>query len=134
MPLEALVSSDSHIVEPPDLWTSRMRGDFAERAPRVVSEDTGDWWYIDGKRSMSFLRAKARLPVLGLRTSGLLDGHGGSRGLQLLLYLVGLVVVDALFDRSWCRLHQLFGLPEAKSGHLSHRLNDVDLVCANVIK
>ena len=55
MPLEALVSSDSHIVEPPDLWTSRMRGDFAERAPRVVSEDTGDWWYIDGKRSMSFL-------------------------------------------------------------------------------
>ncbi|MGE4652569.1 MAG: amidohydrolase family protein [Myxococcota bacterium] len=55
MPLEALVSSDSHIVEPPDLWTSRMRGDFAERAPRVVSEESGDWWYIDGKRSMSFL-------------------------------------------------------------------------------
>ena len=50
MPLEALVSSDSHIVEPPDLWTSRMRGDFAERAPRVVSEETGDWWYIDRTR------------------------------------------------------------------------------------
>ena len=51
----ALVSSDSHIIEPPDLWTSRMQGEFAERAPRVVHEDKGDWWYIDGKRSMSFL-------------------------------------------------------------------------------
>lgn len=55
MSLNTLVSSDSHIVEPPDLWTSRMKGEFAERAPRVVSEEKGDWWYIDGKRSMSFL-------------------------------------------------------------------------------
>ena len=50
-----LISSDSHVVEPPDLWTRRIDARFRERAPRVVSEPGGDWWYIDGKRSMSFL-------------------------------------------------------------------------------
>jgi len=50
-----LISSDSHIVEPPDLWTARIEQRFRERAPRVQRESDGDWWYIDGKRSMSFL-------------------------------------------------------------------------------
>jgi predicted TIM-barrel fold metal-dependent hydrolase len=47
-----LISSDSHIVEPPDLWTARA-GD--SRLPHVVREDDGDWWYIDGRKTMSFL-------------------------------------------------------------------------------
>ena len=50
-----LISSDSHVVEPPDLWTTRIARRFRERAPRVQRESDGDWWYIDGKRSMSFL-------------------------------------------------------------------------------
>src|SRR5579883_1784 len=49
-----LVSSDSHIVEPPDLW-SRQAGSFSEGMPQVVSEADGDWWYVDGKKTMSFL-------------------------------------------------------------------------------
>ncbi|HEY5252879.1 MAG TPA: amidohydrolase family protein [Acidimicrobiales bacterium] len=48
-----LISSDSHIVEPPDLWSARAPD--AERLPRVVSEEDGDWWYIDGRKTMSFL-------------------------------------------------------------------------------
>jgi predicted TIM-barrel fold metal-dependent hydrolase len=55
MPGLGLISSDSHIVEPPDLWTERIERRFRERAPRVEREAGGDWWYIDGKRSMSFL-------------------------------------------------------------------------------
>src|SRR6185312_15918117 len=47
-----LLSSDSHIVEPPDLWTSRTSD---ERLPHVVREADGDWWYIDGRKTMSFL-------------------------------------------------------------------------------
>jgi predicted TIM-barrel fold metal-dependent hydrolase len=47
-----LVSSDSHIVEPPDLWSSRSDDD---RLPTVRREDDGDWWYVDGRRTMSFL-------------------------------------------------------------------------------
>ncbi len=47
-----LISSDSHIVEPPDLWASRTSD---ERLPHVVREADGDWWYIDGRKTMSFL-------------------------------------------------------------------------------
>jgi predicted TIM-barrel fold metal-dependent hydrolase len=46
------ISSDSHIVEPPDLWTARSAD---PRSPHVVTEADGDWWYIDGRKTMSFL-------------------------------------------------------------------------------
>lgn len=50
-----LISSDSHIIEPPDLWTERIDRTYRDRAPHVVREEKGDWWVIDGKHSMSFL-------------------------------------------------------------------------------
>lgn len=53
--MDDMISSDSHIVEPPTLWTERIDARYRERAPRVVKEETGDFWYIDGQRSMSFL-------------------------------------------------------------------------------
>ena len=49
-----LISSDSHIVEPPDLWVGRGT-ELGERMPRVVSEPDGEWWYVDGRKTMSFL-------------------------------------------------------------------------------
>jgi predicted TIM-barrel fold metal-dependent hydrolase len=49
-----LISSDSHIVEPPDLWAERMDRRYRDRAPRVVEEDDGDWWFVDGVRTNSF--------------------------------------------------------------------------------
>jgi predicted TIM-barrel fold metal-dependent hydrolase len=42
-----LISSDSHVVEPPDLWTSRIQGQFKDRAPRLVQEADCDRWYVD---------------------------------------------------------------------------------------
>ena len=30
-----VISSDSHIVEPPDLWTDRIDPEYRERAPHV---------------------------------------------------------------------------------------------------
>lgn len=51
---DLIVSSDSHVIEPPDLWTSRLPADLQARAPRVVSEETGDYWFVDGHRSNSF--------------------------------------------------------------------------------
>ena len=50
-----MISSDSHIIEPPDLWTGRVPEHLADRAPRVVVEDDGEWWYIDGRKTMSHL-------------------------------------------------------------------------------
>ncbi len=53
--MDDMISSDSHIVEPPTLWSERIDAPYRDRAPQVRSEADGDFWYIDGQRSMSFL-------------------------------------------------------------------------------
>lgn len=54
MTADTILSSDSHVIEPPDLWTTRIEPRFRERAPRVVQEEDGDWWFVDGIRTNSF--------------------------------------------------------------------------------
>ena len=48
-----IISSDSHVVEPPDVWTDRMAPKFGDRTPRLVSEGDVDWWYVDGMKTNS---------------------------------------------------------------------------------
>jgi hypothetical protein len=36
-----LISSDSHIIEPADLWEQRIARRFKDRAPRLVHEEAG---------------------------------------------------------------------------------------------
>jgi predicted TIM-barrel fold metal-dependent hydrolase len=48
-----LVSADSHISEPPDLWTSRIDRRFADRAPHIVSLDDSDYFVVDGERPVA---------------------------------------------------------------------------------
>ncbi|WP_170304716.1 amidohydrolase family protein [Croceicoccus estronivorus] len=71
-----LISSDSHIVEPPNLWDS-LESELGDRRPHVITEEDGDWWYIDGKKTMSFLGINVgkRFEVDSheLRTSGTFD-------------------------------------------------------------
>ena len=43
-----LISSDSHIIEPPDLWTQRIDRAFTARAPCLIHEAEADQWYADG--------------------------------------------------------------------------------------
>ena len=43
-----LISGDSHINEPPDLWTSRLPAQFRDRAPRVQRFEQGDAWVMEG--------------------------------------------------------------------------------------
>ena len=41
-----VISSDSHIVEPPDLWTNRVEPKYRDQAPRIVRmEDGYDRWF-----------------------------------------------------------------------------------------
>jgi predicted TIM-barrel fold metal-dependent hydrolase len=54
-----LISSDCHVAEPPDLWQARVPASLSDRAPRVVTEHDGDWWYVDGHRTASFTMAQA---------------------------------------------------------------------------
>ena len=50
-----VISSDSHVFEPSDLWTSRVDARFRDRAPHVVrrEEDNTDWWVCDGVKGVS---------------------------------------------------------------------------------
>jgi predicted TIM-barrel fold metal-dependent hydrolase len=61
------------VVEPPDLW-SGSAGPLGERMPRVERFDDGDWWIVDGYKTMSFLGIQTgdrfEGDPDGLRTSG----------------------------------------------------------------
>ena len=45
-----VISSDNHVVEPADLWTSRPGSMIEDRVPRIVREEDSDWWYCDNHR------------------------------------------------------------------------------------
>ena len=44
-----IISSDNHVMEPPDLWTSRTEPKFRDRVPHIIRRETDgmDWWYCD---------------------------------------------------------------------------------------
>src|SRR5437660_962493 len=48
---ERIISADSHVNPPKDLWTSRAPAQLRERAPRVESTPQGDFWVVDSKIS-----------------------------------------------------------------------------------
>ena len=51
-----MISCDDHIMEPPNLWTSRLPAELHDRAPHVVHENGVDWWLVEDRRA----------PMLGL--------------------------------------------------------------------
>ena len=50
MPDYKVISSDSHIIEPEDLWEKRIDRRFEDRAPRLLHEADADQWVCDGLR------------------------------------------------------------------------------------
>src|SRR2546422_7098870 len=48
--MEPMISSDSHIVEPPELWERWLTPEFRPRAPKLVQDEEGGdaWLYNDG--------------------------------------------------------------------------------------
>ena len=55
---EKIVSADSHVNPPPDLWQREAPARLRDRVPRVESTPDGDVWVVDGRVS----------PVAGLST------------------------------------------------------------------
>lgn len=41
-------SADGHVVEPADLWVTRMDKRFRDRAPRIESGPDNDYYIVDG--------------------------------------------------------------------------------------
>jgi predicted TIM-barrel fold metal-dependent hydrolase len=51
-----VLSADSHVLEPPDLWTTRMQRKFRDRAPHLIHEyngQTGDFLACEGLRTFN---------------------------------------------------------------------------------
>ncbi|HZP31051.1 MAG TPA: amidohydrolase family protein [Acidimicrobiia bacterium] len=47
-----LISADSHVVEPGDLWTERLPAHLQDRAPRAVQDPTNHHWYLVDARGV----------------------------------------------------------------------------------
>lgn len=45
-----VVSADSHVSEPRNLWTERMPAKFKDRSPKIVQKQDGDWFECDSLR------------------------------------------------------------------------------------
>jgi predicted TIM-barrel fold metal-dependent hydrolase len=47
-PSYQLISADSHVVEPPDIFAGRLPANLRDRAPKLESVDGGSAWVLDG--------------------------------------------------------------------------------------
>ena len=45
----AVISADSHVIEPGDLWENYIEPEYRERGPRLVHDDDEDRFVIDGR-------------------------------------------------------------------------------------
>src|SRR3954468_23757956 len=54
MAIERMISSDSHLIEPPTLWVDRLPKNLRDRAPHVVESDGQQWWVVEDKKGLSF--------------------------------------------------------------------------------
>jgi predicted TIM-barrel fold metal-dependent hydrolase len=53
-------STDSHVVEPPDLWISRITSTFRDQAPRVVRMEDTELWVVDDNIRMAVVGIQAQ--------------------------------------------------------------------------
>ena len=68
MTITKLISADSHVVEPPDLWQQRIDSPFKEAAPRLVEHDGAHRWVVGDNVNLGSLGAPSQA---GRRYSGL---------------------------------------------------------------
>ena len=57
-----IVSSDSHVIEPPEMWREYITPKMRDRAPRIEHAKDDDLYWIDGLKA---------LPVRTLSTAGI---------------------------------------------------------------
>ena len=44
-----IISADSHMLEPPDLWSERLDKPYRDRAPRVYWDENQNGWFFGGE-------------------------------------------------------------------------------------
>ena len=59
----SLFSVDDHIIEPADVWSSRVPAKFRDTAPHVAHDDGREYWVLEGQRQQTMgLNAVAGKP------------------------------------------------------------------------
>jgi predicted TIM-barrel fold metal-dependent hydrolase len=76
MAIQSFISADSHVVEPPDLWTTRMEQRFRARAPRIERTAAGDHWVAEGLNSLPIGLFG---PMVSEKAQGGIDDRGQER-------------------------------------------------------
>ncbi len=61
MTTQRIISADSHIQEPDELFSEWLPKKFHDRAPHVVERDGGSYLIVDGKRPRRLDIAEARI-------------------------------------------------------------------------
>ena len=46
MPIDWVIDADTHITEPPDVWTARLPKKFQARAPHIVEDSRMPGWDV----------------------------------------------------------------------------------------
>jgi predicted TIM-barrel fold metal-dependent hydrolase len=92
-----LISADSHVVEPVDLWTSRLPAGLRDRAPRAEQDPVNRHWYVtgaDGTRGVDLTLSRAAGmttaevdAILAEDPTADVGAHGGSDPVARLLDL-----------------------------------------------
>jgi predicted TIM-barrel fold metal-dependent hydrolase len=83
--LDWLISVDDHVLEPPQLWQERVPKPLRHRAPKLVRDETGEWWEYDGNRigtvglSAMAGKSKREFSPLGMRYDEMRTGCYDSR-------------------------------------------------------
>ena len=110
----AIISADSHVVEPGDLWTKLIDPKFRDRAPHVAVRDGKEAFVVDGMglqliNSMGMMGA-AGVPNEELQENRLHgDGHAGGWDPHIRVKDMAIDGVDAevLYSSMCMCLHQL---------------------------
>lgn len=69
-----VISADSHVMEPPDIWWKAMGKKLGERTPRLIDEHLGQkgTYFYTGRQVLKFLDIDAEVTQKGLREAGFL--------------------------------------------------------------
>ncbi|HET6951950.1 MAG TPA: amidohydrolase family protein [Acidimicrobiales bacterium] len=70
-----LISSEAHVVEPPDIFVSRLPASLRDRAPELAAVDGGSAWLVDGSEPVPL--APTTATGTGWHRAGNGSGGGG---------------------------------------------------------
>ena len=71
-PVNRVISADSHVMEPPDLWLKAIGDKFGDRTPRLIDEHRGEKgsYFYTGGQIMHYGQGDASAQDIGMQEAG----------------------------------------------------------------